>query len=95
MIRSMPPGGEPLRHDDSVVVEQVEDELCLYRPQSSDVAVLNPTAADIWALVDGKSSARQIATQLARTYAQCADGIAVEVESVLSDLAERGFLVRD
>jgi Coenzyme PQQ synthesis protein D (PqqD) len=93
IIRRMPPGVAPLRHDDSVVAEQVDDDLCLYRPQSSDVAVLNRTAAEIWRLADGRAERGQITIELAARYDLDADEVAIEVDRVLTDLATRGFLV--
>ena len=84
----------PLRRDDSVVVEMVDDELCLYRRGSTEVALLNRTAAEIWELVDGVQTADEIAVLLARSYEQDVYAVSIEVRGVLTDLLDRGFVVR-
>jgi hypothetical protein len=50
---------------ETVHVEQLGDELCLYDWQRKQVHALNPTAARVWQLCDGCTSPQQIAARLA------------------------------
>jgi hypothetical protein len=86
-------GAERYVQQDSVVTEDLDDDLCLYLDATNDVAVLNQTAADIWTLVDGARSNTEIVAMLARAYGRPAEEISDDVQRVLGDLAGRGFLV--
>lgn len=49
---------------ETVHIETLESELCLYDWQRMEVHNLNPTAATVWQLCDGQTSPQQIAHQL-------------------------------
>jgi hypothetical protein len=76
-----------------VVVEEIDDDVCLYRPDTDEVLVLNHTAADVWRLADGSLSTDELVATLARAYAVAPDQVHHDVEAVLENLRERGFLV--
>jgi hypothetical protein len=80
-------------HEPSVLAEELDDELCLYLARTSDVAVLNRTAAEVWDLADGRHTPAEISAGLADRYGQVAAVLLPEVRSVLDDLTARGFLV--
>jgi hypothetical protein len=48
----------------TVHVEQLGDELCIYDWRRRAVHALNPTAAQVWQLCDGRTSPAQIADTL-------------------------------
>ena len=50
---------------ETVHVEQLGDELCIYDWQRKEVHALNPTAARVWQQCDGQTSPQQIAAALA------------------------------
>ncbi len=52
------------KQSQTVHVEMLNDELCLYDWQRKEVHALNPTAATVWQLCNGKTSPAQMATQL-------------------------------
>ncbi|MGX7678039.1 PqqD family protein [Jatrophihabitans sp. DSM 45814] len=84
-------GSFPL-HTADIDVQDLDDEVCLYRADIDEVLVLNGTAGDIWRLADGTASVAQIITLLAQAYQTSTAAIDADVVGVLTDLAERGFL---
>jgi Coenzyme PQQ synthesis protein D (PqqD) len=50
---------------ETVHVEQLGEELCIYDWQRKEVHALNPTAARVWQQCDGQTSPEQIAERLA------------------------------
>jgi coenzyme PQQ synthesis protein D (PqqD) len=82
------------RQRDSISVERIEEDLCLYLAETNDVAVLNRTAAAIWEAVGGGGCVEEIANELAAAYDKPADEVVGEVRRTLEELASRGFLVR-
>ncbi|HEY7009006.1 MAG TPA: PqqD family protein [Jatrophihabitantaceae bacterium] len=76
-----------------IVVEDLDDELCLYRPDTAEVLVLNQTAGDVWRLCDGSADVAEIVRLLASAYRSTPDALAEDVRAVLVDLHERGYLV--
>jgi hypothetical protein len=75
-----------------VVIEELDDEVCLYRPTDDEVLILNTSAADIWRLADGSSTADEIVELLAAAYQVSTEQIRSDVLSALADLTDRGFL---
>jgi hypothetical protein len=76
----------------AVDVEDVDNELCLYRADIDEVLVLNSSAADVWRLSDGSCTVAEIVQLLARSYRTTASAILSDIDAVLVDLIERGFL---
>ena len=76
-----------------LVVEELDDELCLFRPDVDEVLVLNATAADIWRLVDGRTGTDEIAALLATAYGADAGTVLADVRAAVADLVARGFVV--
>ncbi len=52
------------KQSETLHVETLNDELCLYDWQRKEVHALNPTAAKVWQMCDGQTSPQQMATQL-------------------------------
>jgi hypothetical protein len=76
-----------------VVVEDLDDDICLYRPDIDEVVVLNHSAGDVWRLADGTTSVPDIVTRLAQAYAANTADIRTDVHRVVDDLEARGYLV--
>lgn len=55
---------------------------------------LNPTAARIWELIDGRRTAAEIAHQIAIEFAASRERVAEDLLSFLSALLDRQLLVR-
>lgn len=49
---------------ETVHVEKLDNELCIYDWQRLEVHALNPTAALVWHLCDGQTSPAQMAEKL-------------------------------
>jgi hypothetical protein len=81
-------------HAPEVLVEDLDQDVCLYRPDIDEVLVLNATAGDVWRLAaDGEFEVEQVVQRLAEVYRVTAEDIRHEVRSVFTDLLERGYLV--
>jgi hypothetical protein len=76
-----------------VVVEDLDDDVCLYRSDIDEVLVLNRSAGDIWRLADGGRSVETIATRLADVYRTDHETVRTDVQAVVADLVARGYLV--
>ncbi|HEY3716345.1 MAG TPA: PqqD family protein [Jatrophihabitantaceae bacterium] len=77
----------------NVVVEDLDDDVCLYRADIDEVLVLNQTAGDVWRLADGQLTVAAIAHRLARFYGADAAELHADVRSLVDDLTARGYLV--
>lgn len=80
-------------HSPEVVVEDLDDDVCLYRPDIDEVVVLNATAGDVWRLADGELSEDELVDRLAAAYQLPAEQVRPDIQSVISDLIERGYLI--
>ena len=81
--------GPPSPH---VVETEVDGDVCLYDPSSERVAVLNGTASDVWRLADGTYTIAEITDLLASSYGTQPTSIAPDVEAVVTEFVEAGFL---
>ncbi len=77
----------------NVIIEELDADVCLYRPDTDEVLVLNQTAGDIWRLADGEHSVPGIAATLATAYSQPAGEVEDAVRTTVNDLVDRGFLI--
>ncbi|HEU4915165.1 MAG TPA: PqqD family protein [Acidimicrobiia bacterium] len=78
-----------------VVETEVDGDVCLYDPTSERVAVLNATASDVWRLADGTFTISEISELLASSYGTQPTSIAPDVEAVVSEFIEAGFLAQE
>ena len=81
------------QHAPGVLVEDLDQDVCLYRADIDEVLVLNATAGDVWRLADGEFELDQVVTRLAEVYQLPTDDIREQVRSVVADLLDRGYLV--
>ena len=77
----------------SVVVEDLDDDVCLYRADIDEVLVLNQSAGDVWRLADGQRTVSAIADELARVYDANEAAVQADVRTMVADLVARGYLV--
>ena len=83
-----------IQHAPGVLVEDLDQDVCLYRADIDEVLVLNATAGDVWRLADGEYELDQVIQRLAAAYQLAANEIREQVRSVVADLLDRGYLVR-
>lgn len=55
---------QPLARQSSLIVKEVEDETLVYDLEADKAHCLNSTAAQVWKSCDGKTSVKEIASQL-------------------------------
>jgi len=77
-----------------ILLEEIDDDICLYRADIDEVLVLNQSAADVWRLADGTRTEAELLEHLAQAYGVASDELAADVSTVLSDLTQRGYLHR-
>ena len=74
-------------------MEDLDDDVCLYRPDIDEVLVLNQSDGDVWRLADDRLRVPEIAEQLGTAYATDAANLSADVQRVVDDLEQRGYLV--
>jgi hypothetical protein len=76
-----------------VKVETIAGELLLYHPAQTKAVYLNPPAAIIWSLCDGRRDVRTIVQLIAESYPDSTASLADEVLAALTELYENQLLV--
>lgn len=66
-------------------LEQMNEEILLFNPETTRVVYLNETAALIWQLCDGQRNIAEIVSVLRGAYPEEADNIQKDVEQTLSE----------
>jgi len=74
------------------VLEELDDELVLFEPDSGRVVQANVTAALVWGLCDGRRSVAEIADLLAAAYPGQEAGVRADVPRIVAELAVLGAL---
>jgi Coenzyme PQQ synthesis protein D (PqqD) len=76
-----------------VKVEVIEGELLLYHPQQTKAIYLNPSAAVIWSLCDGRRNVREIIDLIGESYPESKANLTEEVLATLGQLYDNGVLL--
>jgi len=87
------PHSERPTHEDGVSAHPLDNELVVYDARSAEAFVLNPTAARIWELCDGKHSIEAIAREIASDYALEYGRVLGDVHELVIELRHAGLLV--
>ena len=77
----------------NVESEVIDGEVLLYQPQQTRAVYLNPTAAVIWSLCDGKRSVREIIRAIDESYPEAGADLKEDVLATLKQLKESSVLV--
>lgn len=77
---------------DTVLVEQMDDDLLLYNPQTAATLHLNNSSALVWHLCDGQRSLEQIISTLEESYPPQAGQIRNDVLTAMQEMHEQGVL---
>ena len=75
-----------------VTARVVDGELVLYDAKRQRVHVLNPTAAFVWSLCDGKHDEATIIASLAERYPDSRQAIEEDVPGILELVRSEGLL---
>jgi hypothetical protein len=82
--------GHPVARHDGLVIRELPEELLVYDEETHEAHCLNETAASVWKLCDGRTTAPEIAAKLS------AAGTGIDEDVVwlaLEDLWKRDLLV--
>lgn len=82
-----------LKQAPGIVVEEMDDEILLYRPSTHKAIHLNGTAAVIWKLCDGTRTAKDLVGDLADEFPDAQPKISEEVQEAVDLLLRDGALV--
>lgn len=86
----------PLRKAESTFVETaIDDETIIMQIDSAEFFSLNLTGGEVWRLIDGTRDRDAIVAQLAADYGVGAAEIGPEIDELLGELREAGFLASD
>ncbi|MDH7487840.1 MAG: PqqD family protein [Anaerolineae bacterium] len=81
------------RQSQHLLVTQAGDEIVLHDPRSETVHVLNPTAALVWNLCDGRHTLEDAEQAIRARFAVPSDrDVLADVRDLLAALTERGLL---
>jgi hypothetical protein len=75
-----------------IMVEVIEGELLLHHPQQTKAIYLNPPAAVIWSLCDGRRRAQEIIQLIGESYPESKANLTEEVLATLEQLRESRVL---
>jgi hypothetical protein len=75
-----------------IATEIVEGEVLLYHPAQTRAIYLNPSAAVIWGLCDGRRSVREIVRVVGESYPDAGAELTEDVTTVVRQLRESGVL---
>lgn len=75
-----------------IATEIVEGEVLLYHPAQTRAIYLNPSAALVWGLCDGRRSLREIVRVIGESYPEAGAELADDVKAVVRQLREGGVL---
>ena len=84
-------GAQPRRRPD-VVWEELDGEVVIYDPAHTTSHLLNPSAAVIWALLDGSATLAEVAADLAETFGVEPTAMLDDVSSTVAALECQGLL---
>jgi hypothetical protein len=83
---------ELARPADQVETAYLAPEAVLYDAATGRVHLLNPGAAAVWMLLDGRQDARGLAAELGELFGRSAGELLPEVTEAIADFAQRGLL---
>lgn len=78
-----------------IISRHLEKEAVLVMPINGKVKVLNDVGARVWELIDGGHSIEAIIARIAEEYNAAEEVVAVDVQTFLAQLADRGMITLD
>ena len=76
-----------------LVVEEMDEEILLYRPTTHKAIHLNGTAAIIWKLCDGTRTVKDLVECLSAEFPNAKPSITHEVQETIDQLLRDGALI--
>ncbi len=81
----------PTQNDDAAW-RMVDDECIIIVPETSQATVLNPVAARIWELADGKRMMSEVIALIVEEYDVTPEAAEQDAREFTSELVKRGLL---
>jgi hypothetical protein len=73
-------------------LEEIDNELLLFHPASTQILYCNETASLIWRLCDGERTVQEITALLIDAFPDAADSIARDVEATVERFTDYGAI---
>ncbi len=80
-------------HSADVIWRELDDGVVIVSPGAGAVRVLNGVGADVWRLLDGKSTVADLEGLLLQRYAVSSEQLRTDMHQFLTELDARGLLV--
>ncbi|MBN1422742.1 MAG: HPr-rel-A system PqqD family peptide chaperone [Planctomycetes bacterium] len=77
---------------EDLVIRELDEEVIVFDPATSNAHTLNPTAAAILLLCDGSRDGDEIAREVARTFSIDEARANADVAKTLQELRDRGLI---
>jgi len=81
------------RKDQVVIREEFDDWALLFDPDTGNVCGVNPVGVQIWKMIDGKRTVRDISRMIAEKYPDAAESVEEDVISFVSAISEKGYAI--
>jgi hypothetical protein len=85
-------GDAVYRHAEGVLSRSFADEVLLAAPRRDEVDQLSGPAADVWVILDQPLRVDDIVERLRKLYGAPVERVRDDVQALLNDLVERGWL---
>ena len=82
----------PIANPTVVLREEFDDWVILFNPDTAEAVGTNPVGVEIWKLMDGRRTLKEIVAKIQDEFADVPDAAAKDVTAFIKDLAERGFV---
>ena len=80
------------RQETRVAWRSIDGESVLIDPTSGTVFVLNRVGSQVWALLEEPRTVEELAASVGRTHDRAPASVADDVETFLTDLADRSLI---
>ena len=80
------------KKDQVVIREEFDDWALLFDPDSGNVSGVNPVGVQIWKMIDGKRTIRDISRIIAEKYPDASGSVDEDVWSFVNAISEKGYV---
>jgi SynChlorMet cassette protein ScmD len=81
-----------LKKDQVVIREEFDDWALLFDPDTGNVCGVNPVGVQIWKMIDGKRTIRDISRIIAEKYPDASGSVDEDVRSFVDAISEKGYV---
>jgi SynChlorMet cassette protein ScmD len=79
------------KKDQVVIREEFDDWALIFDPDTGKVCGVNPVGVQIWKMIDGKRTIRDISRMIAEKYPDASESAEEDVTSFVASISEKGY----